>query len=202
MFGFLRETEEKAKKDGMDKDTGLHRTGLEVYLEEIFPDTDDWVHDKMIPSDIQKQCQIEECRRFKPDYRSESLKLIVEFDGLPHYSSPKAILNDKEKKDFYKSLGYSIVTIPYFIQLTKKAVKTLFNVNLEKELFDVNYPSLGIKGENSPAWLPKCGVERMARDFKDFPEQYEVNIKSLEDANDEFFTGVQLLKEEYDKLFK
>jgi len=35
-WGFLRETEAMAKKAGIDKDTGLHRTGLEVYLKVIF----------------------------------------------------------------------------------------------------------------------------------------------------------------------
>ena len=33
-WGFLRETAEKAKEDGLDKDIGLHRTGLEEYLGE------------------------------------------------------------------------------------------------------------------------------------------------------------------------
>jgi hypothetical protein len=36
-WGFLRETSELAKKAGKDKDTGLHRTGLEDYLKVIFP---------------------------------------------------------------------------------------------------------------------------------------------------------------------
>ena len=31
-WGFLRETEAKAKDAGFDKDTGLHRTGLDEYL--------------------------------------------------------------------------------------------------------------------------------------------------------------------------
>lgn len=31
-WGFLRETNALAKKAGVDKDTGLHRIGLEDYL--------------------------------------------------------------------------------------------------------------------------------------------------------------------------
>ena len=44
-WGFLRETEALAKKAGIDKDTGLHRTGLEIYLKVIFPKIDVWIHD-------------------------------------------------------------------------------------------------------------------------------------------------------------
>ena len=47
-WGFLRETDAKAKKAGKDIDTGLHRTGLEVYLKVIFPKIDDWIHDKAL----------------------------------------------------------------------------------------------------------------------------------------------------------
>jgi hypothetical protein len=40
-WGFLRETKVMAKNAGIDKDTGLHRTGLEEYLEVIFPEVKD-----------------------------------------------------------------------------------------------------------------------------------------------------------------
>lgn len=50
--------------------------------------------------------------------RSESLKLIVEIDGLPHYQNPIVILKDKEKTKLYEEFGYKVVRIPYFIQLT------------------------------------------------------------------------------------
>lgn len=35
-WGFLRETTALAKKAGIDKATGLHRTGLEEYLKVFF----------------------------------------------------------------------------------------------------------------------------------------------------------------------
>lgn len=72
-WGYLRETKEAADKAGKDLKTGLYRTGLEVYLAVIFPKipADEWVHNKCVPG-IK--------RKFKPDYRCESPKLIVEFD--------------------------------------------------------------------------------------------------------------------------
>ena len=39
----------------------------------------------------------------------------------------------------------------------------------------------------------------MAREFKEFPEQYEVNIKFLKSLNNEFLTGVSILEEFYKK---
>ena len=39
----------------------------------------------------------------------------------------------------------------------------------------------------------------MAREFRHYPEQYDVNLKALENENDEILTGVSILKEEYIK---
>ena len=89
-WGFLRETSEKAQKAGIDSDTGLHRTGLEEYLKVIFPEIskEEWIHDKGVPGSKSQT---------RPDYRCESLKLIVEFDGLQHYQKPDVICADEIK---------------------------------------------------------------------------------------------------------
>jgi len=187
-WGFLRETEQKAQKDGKDKDFGLCRTGLEKYLKVIFPDVNDWVYNSKVPNST---------RKFQPDYRSESKKLIVEYDGLPHYVNPDSILNDIEKKQYHESMGYKVVNIPYFIQLSNNAVKELFGVDVKEELFDEKkYPSLGINGRCSPAYLCSAGVERMAQEFKRFPEQYKVNVEYLKEQ-DPFLSGVKFLEEAY-----
>jgi hypothetical protein len=47
-WGFLRETSKQAKEAGLDLNTGLHHTGLNDYLNFIFPFNTDWVHDKII----------------------------------------------------------------------------------------------------------------------------------------------------------
>jgi hypothetical protein len=199
MLGFLRETEEKAKKAGIDKDTGLGRTGLDTYLSKIFSNVHDWIHDKVIPYDLQKKRGSQKLRRLRPDYRSEYLSLIVEFDGVQHYTSPIIIMKDEESTKYYQSLGYKVARIPYFIQLSPKAIKRLFGVKLDKVLFDIKYPSL-VSGQHTPAWLPNCGLERMARDFHRFPEQYRVNIKALEAANNETLSGAKLLKDMYESI--
>ena len=192
-WGFLRETAALAKKAGIDKDTGLLRTGLEDYLKVIFPKIDDWVNDKALGMVNDKHY------RSRPDYRSEKLKLIIEFDGLPHYTKPDIIEKDLKNNELYKNFGYKVVRIPYFIQLTNKAVKTLFDVDISEQLFDETISSLGIEGKNTPAYLCPAGVKRMAEEFKMFPEQYKTNIDFLKKQNNPFRSGVEFLENEYNK---
>ena len=88
-WGYLREHSSKAI--GCDKLTKFHRTGFDEYTKIIFPNVTDWIYDSIIPNSG---------RKFRPDWRSESLKLIVEFDGLPHYQKPTQILSDIERTRF------------------------------------------------------------------------------------------------------
>ena len=192
-WGFLRETSEQAKKAGIDKDTGIHRTGLDEYLKLIFPNTDDWIHDKMIG-------KIDGILyRSRPDYRSESLKIIIEFDGLPHYQKPDIILKDQRNTKMYEGFGYKVIRIPYFIQFTNKAVKELFDIEIEEQLFDETISSMGIEGKNTPAFLCPAGIQRMAMEFKRFPKQYETNLKFMQSQDNEYQTGTEYLINEYKK---
>lgn len=193
-WGFLRETTEKAKKAGIDKDIGLHRTGLDEYLKVIFPHIKDWIHDKTLGEVNGK------VYKSRPDYRSESLKLIIEFDGLQHYTKPDIIEKDFKLTEVYEQLGYKVVRIPYFIQLTNKAVKIFFGVEVLEELFDEKISSLGIHGLNTPAYLCPAGVKRMAEEFKKFPEQYNTNIEFLKKQNDPFRSGVEFLEKEFNSI--
>ena len=192
-WGFLRETNKMAKDAGIDKDTGLHRTGLEDYLAVIFPEiqADEWIHDKAIDGIA---------RRTRPDYRCERLKLIIEFDGVQHYQKPGRIKADFENQKLYEEHGYKVVRIPYFIQLSNSVVKTMFDREVKEPLFDESIPSLGIKGQNTPAFCCPAGLKRMAKEFRNYPSQYAVNLKALEDANDEDLTGVSMLKEEFNRI--
>jgi len=196
IYGYLRETKAAAEKAGADKDTGLARTGLEEYLSEIFPEVDDWIHDKELGKSYNgKRLKI------RPDYRSESLGLVVEFDGIQHYQNPLRIIGDEENTKTYKALGYKVARIPYFIQLSRKAVRTLFGVDVGFEMFDETIPSLGVNGRCTPAFLCPLGIERMAREFVRFPEQYHANVKALK-GGDERKTGLALLQHEYEKAMR
>lgn len=139
-------------------------------------------------------------RLIRPDYRCESLKLIIEFDGVQHYQKPERIKADYENQAIYESYGYKVVKIPYFVQLSNDVVRQMFGREVSEQLFDSSIPSLGIKGQKTPAYCCPAGLKRMAKEFKNYPEQYQVNVKVLEEADDEYLTGVALLKEEYNKL--
>ena len=128
-WGFIRETRGIAKKAGIDEDTGVPRTGLEEYLSVIFPNVCDWVHDQTTGL-----CLNGKRVKTRPDYRSETLKMIIEIDGLPHYTSPAIIKMDAANTSFYENNGYKVVRIPYFIQLSNRAVKTIFDVEVEEQL--------------------------------------------------------------------
>ena len=195
-LGFLRETTELAQKAGLDADTDLHRTGLDEYLSIIFPNINDWVHDKStgLVQDDGKP------KRTRPDYRSDALNLIVEFDGLPHYTDPAIIINDELNTKFYEKHGYTVVRIPYFIQLTNKAVQTFFGISIDTPLFDESIPSIGPKGQNTPAYLCYAGIQRMAAEFHRFPEQYAVNLAFLKSQPDIRLTRFDLLELEYNRI--
>ena len=193
-WGFLRETKAAAEKAGIDTATGLHRTGLEEYLKVIFPKVTDWIHNKGIGKSL-------DGRKIsgRPDYRSERLKLIVEFDGVLHYTSPERIRRDISNTEKYKRLGYTVVRIPYFIQLTNDVAKKLFGVPVKEPLFNAKYASLSV-GAGSPARLCSAGLERMAKEFSEFPAQYQVNIEALKKCNDDFLTGASLLEAAYKRV--
>ena len=190
VWGFLRETAEKAAHDDIHHPdiTGLKRTGLEKYLKVIFPKTDDWVHNKAFGKGYQ----------IRPDYRSDSLKLIIEFDGLQHYTKPSEIEKDDKNTKIYESFGYKVVRIPYFIQLTNKAVEQMFGVKVKEPLFDGKIPSLSIS--NSPAFLCPAGLQRMAEEFAKFPEQYDVNLKALRKADNPYLSGIELLEKAVNEI--
>lgn len=191
-WGFLRETNALTQKAGVDKDTGLHRTGMEDYLAVIFPDIpqSEWIHDKAIDG---------AGKRIRPDYRHEKSKLIIEFDGVRHYQDPECIKADYENQKFYEEIGYKVVRIPYFIQLSNDVVRQMFGKDVEEPLFDATIPSMGIKGKNTPAYCCPAGLKRMAKEFHDYPQQYQVNLSALQQAGDECLSGAAMLEEEYEK---
>lgn len=198
-WGFLRETKadaEKAKNAAAKKkhdSTKLLYTGLEEYLAVIFPEIneEEWIHNKSVSGTK---------RPTKPDYRCDKLKLIIEFDGLHHYTNPYNVMDDSKKDKAYTDAGYKVVRIPYFIQLTNEVIEQLFERKVSQPMFNPSIPSMSIEWKNTPAYCCHAGVVRMGKDFMRFPQQYEVNMESLREENDEFFSGVSLLEAEYRKL--
>ena len=76
----------------------------------------------------------------RPDYRNETYKLIVEFDGYRHYNSYNTIKDDNKKDYIYSNMGYTVVRIPYFVQLDEYVIETLFGNYTKDYTRYNNYP--------------------------------------------------------------
>jgi hypothetical protein len=119
-------------------------TDIKDYLSMIFHDTQDFIHDEVIPNEIYSHRGINQFRRFRPDMRSEDLGLIVEFDGVNHYSSLHVVLSDKDKDEYLRSAGYKIVRIPYFVVLSPTSIMRLFGVDVNDRLKDTGVLDYGL----------------------------------------------------------
>ncbi len=125
-------------------------------------------HNKKVPG---SNCQ------YRPDYRNDKLKLIIEFDGYRHYSQSTDIIKDCTKDTIYKNMGYNIIRIPYFVQLSNIVIKKLFDLELN---YQQNYPH-GFIDEKCllPCDFNELGIERFKEDLIKFDYiAYEI-INSL-----------------------
>lgn len=88
-------------------------------LNYIFPDIDDWVHNKIIPNLIVNGKKV----RIRPAYRSEKLKLIILYNYLldiPTSIDPTYYMMTLEyNKHIYQKAGYRVVEIPSYLSLSK-----------------------------------------------------------------------------------
>lgn len=131
--------------------------------------SNDWVHDFVVPESGLKN---------RPDYRSEKLKLIVEFNGHFHYTVPNTILSDEKKRLAYITLGYKIIEIPYFLQLDSRITKFLFGLPKGFNSFPHGFIS---KNLVLPASFCSLGVQRFYKELTNFPlEVAKEIIQSLE----------------------
>lgn len=103
-------------------------------------------------------------------------------------------MKDYESYEFYKNFGYELIRIPYFIQFTNEVVEKLFNVKCNEKLFPEDIPSLYTEYRNTPAYLCVQGIKRMVKEFKNFPQQLEVNLDYLSSLKNEFLTGANVFK--------
>ena len=88
-------------------------------LNYIFPDIDDWVHNKIIPNLIINGKKI----RLRLAYRSEKLKLIILYDYLldiPDSIDPTLYaMTLDDNKYIYQKAGYRVVAIPSHLSFSK-----------------------------------------------------------------------------------
>lgn len=193
-WGYIRETKEMAAQ-AAKKNPESSFSGFEDYLEILYPGKT-WIHDK--PFGMRG----DRTYRIRPDYLCEEEKIIIEFDGLQHYTSPENILKDRSNQAIYESFGYKVIRIPYFIQITNEVAREMFGVEASEPLFDPSLPSMSREWQNTPAFCCFAGLLRMAEEFKRYPQQFEVNMKQLKAEDDEALTGYELLSAAYEGRLK
>lgn len=144
----------------------LTEAKLGEFLKVLYPNHE-FIHDRMVPnSNILN----------RPDYRNDELKLIVEYDGDKHYKDTKSIKNDLLKdKTYIDVLGYKVIRIPYFVQLSKESIKYYFDKEIEIEQI---YPN-GFISKNCilPADFSEWGTEIFISIFNNLPKNIQVEIK-------------------------
>jgi len=108
-------------------------------------------------------------QRFRPDYRSERHKLIVEFDGDQHYRRAIHVIGDAARDAIFIGVGYRIIRIPYFVQLTPPIIEIFFGDFLENYSNFKDYPH-GFIDERVifPADFCEIGIERFRSDLERF----------------------------------
>mgnify|MGYP003300900943 CR=1 FL=1 len=147
----------------------LNEEKLGKCLAELFPNNK-FVYNNAVPgSGI----------RNRPDYRCEELKLIVEFDGHQHYYDMDVISNDRLKDATYTKMGYRIVRIPYFVQLTTDVVAHYFGI--EDVDMQVDFPQGFIvdEGEKLPAGFCSLGIARFVNELQELHCIQDDIVRSL-----------------------
>jgi hypothetical protein len=129
---------------------------LGLVLEQLFPQNT-FIHDKTVPNS--------ETRR-RPDYRCDELMLIIEFDGDKHYKEVAKIKNEQQKDRTYSEMGYRVVRIPYFVQISTNTIQYFFEMNYT---WEQTY-SHGFISENvvMPCDYCELGIQKFINDLNRF----------------------------------
>jgi very-short-patch-repair endonuclease len=122
-------------------------------------------------------------RRLRPDYQSEQWRLIVEFDGDAHYRQARTILGDAERDRFFVGLGYRVIRIPYFVQLTTAVIADLFGKAAEDQTDFLEFPH-GFIADTvvMPSDFCELGIARFDADLSRFSYIRDELLQSLKAA--------------------
>lgn len=137
-------------------------------------------------------------RNYRPDYRSEKFKFVVEFDGFRHYQNTGVVLDDYLKTEEMSNLGDKVIRIPYFVQLSSQVVRNLFGAFTGDHSPFLDYPHGFISDKALlPADFCEVGLLRFHQDLEDFNDTLgkqntsHLIVKSLRDLigdGDPFYT--------------
>ena len=147
----------------------LDENKLEILLNRIYKK--DFIRNKKVPnSDV----------LFRPDFRNDEIRLIVEFDGPRHYTQAKTCITDVERDELYTSMGYKVVRIPYYLQLETRTLKLLFNLDYEMEQ---DYPhGFNEKGVVLPSDFCYLGTLRFNEEIKTISKSFPCIVDEIKET--------------------
>jgi len=137
---------------------------LGFLLQDLFPE-DTFIRDKIVKGSGSR------CR---PDYHSPVSKRIFEFDGFYHFTDPSVIWSDSIKTEMYEEMGYEVVHIPYFVQITPQTIYYYFGVD---SCMDSGYPHGFIDEKaKTPAYFCSLGLLTYGNILNNLPENIKEDI--------------------------
>ena len=122
-------------------------------------------------------------RRWDMAYRRGEHTTVVEYDGDAHYRDPLKIKVDNEKDAVATSLGFTVVRIPYWIQLDTETLSHYFGLNAE---VNQDFPHGFITTKLFPGSYCEMGITRFQNDLESLPSGvYNEVVNSLRDRANE-----------------
>jgi hypothetical protein len=89
-------------------------------------DVYDFLTTFFIGHDVIREYKLNSSSRHKCDFYIPSKKLVVEFDGPRHFTSPDAVYFDIQKEKLITEKKLNLIRIPYFVQLDMRVIHTEF----------------------------------------------------------------------------
>ena len=105
--------------------------------------------------------------RWDMAYEVSGQTTVVEFDGDSHYRDPMKMKRDRQKDEVAASLGYRVVRVPYWVQLTNETLLHYFDLRAN---IVQDFPHGFIATKLFPASYCPMGIERFARELQGLPK--------------------------------
>ena len=116
-------------------------------------------------------------------FKANGKTFVVEFDGDSHYRDSLVIRKDREKDEIAKKMGYTVVRVPYFVQLTTETLHHWFGLDAD---IVQEFPHGFIKSKVYPASFCAMGVWRFEYEVYHLPfPVFTAIMDSLFDRTDE-----------------
>jgi hypothetical protein len=114
-------------------------------------------------------------KRWDMAFERNGQTIIVEYDGDEHYRNSLAIKSDREKDLIVKELGFSIVRIPYWVQLTNETFMHYFGFDPGTHIIQ-KFSHGFITTVFFPASYCEMGIDRFANELNSLPIGVKNNV--------------------------